>query len=261
MAPPNRPAPRQLTVMSKQFVSPNMVRVTLGGEGLDGFPADQQGGYIKLNLPNPDKPGKMLVRTYTIRAQRAGRKTGEIDVDFALHADTATGHAGPATQWAIAAQAGDTIPVGGPGPAKPLPDTADFYLVAGDMTALPAIAVNLAALPATARGFVAIEVMSQDDRIELDTPEGVEIHWLVNPQPGSQPDLLAEALRTRGWPEGQIHAWVAAEFSAMKALRTYLKDERQLGPEQLYISSYWKSGLNEDAHKLAKREDAQANAG
>lgn len=256
MAPPNRPAPRQLTVLSKKFVSPNMLRVTLGGEGLEGFPAGQQGGYIKLNLPNPDKPGKMLVRTYTIRAQREG----ELDVDFALHADTATGHAGPATDWAMNAQAGDSVLVGGPGPAKPLPDAADFYLVAGDMTALPAISVNLAALPATARGFVALEAMSEEDRVALSAPEGVEVRWLINPQPGSQPELLAGALREAGWPQGDVYAWAASEFSAMKALRSYLKDERGLGPDQLYISSYWKSGLNEDAHKLAKREDAEAQA-
>ena len=43
----------------------------------------------------------------------------------------------------------------------------------------------------------------------------------------------------------------------MKALRSLLRDERGLGPDQLYISSYWKSGLTEDAHKVVKREDAQ----
>jgi len=44
----------------------------------------------------------------------------------------------------------------------------------------------------------------------------------------------------------------------MQALRAYLRDERGLGPDRLYISSYWKSGLTEEAHKLAKREDAEA---
>ena len=61
-----------------------------------------------------------------------------------------------------------------------------------------------------------------------------------------------------GWPEGDVYAWAACEFSSMKALRSYLREERGLGADSLYISSYWKSGLTEEDHKLAKREDAEA---
>lgn len=251
MATPNRPAPRVLTVLSTTQISPNMRRITLGGAGLDGFPPQQQGGYVKLRLPLPD--GKTAVRTYTIRAQREDA----LDIDFALHAETASGHAGPATEWALSTKPGDTIEVGGPGPAKPLPEGHDFYFLAGDMTALPAIAVNLAALPADARGHAVIEVMSEDDRFDLPRPAGVALDYLVVPQPGLQPQSLAGALAAREWPQGAVYAWAACEFSGMKALRTLLREDRGLGPDSLYISSYWKSGFNEDAHKIAKREDAQ----
>ncbi|MEN7535623.1 siderophore-interacting protein [Aurantiacibacter flavus] len=251
MTTTNRPAPRVLTVLSTKQVSPNMRRITLGGAGLIGFPFGQQGAYVKLRLPLPD--GKIAVRTYTIRAQRKDA----LDIDFALHAETASGHAGPATEWALSVQPGATIEVGGPGPAKPLPEGRDAYLIAGDMTALPAIAVNLAALPADAQGHAVIEVMGEGDRIDLPRPAGVTLDYLVAPQPGLQPQALAEALAARAWPQGDVYAWAACEFSGMKALRSLLRDERGLGPDSLYISSYWKSGLNEDAHKIAKREDAQ----
>ena len=216
------------------------------------FPAGSAGGYVKLRLAGDD--GKLAVRTYTIRAQRADA----LDVDFALHAETATGHAGPATDWALTVAPGAEVEAGGPGPAKPLPPGHDFYLVAGDMTALPAISVNLAALPDDARGLAVIEVMDAADAQELAKPAGVELRWLVVPQPGSQPQVLVSALREAGWPQGNVYAWAACEFSAMQALRAYLRDERGLGPDSLYISSYWKSGLTEEAHKLAKREDAEA---
>lgn len=252
MAPPNRPAPRTLTVLAKRHVTPNMLRLTLGGDGMAGFPPSRQGGYVKLNLPQG--AGKPAVRTYTIRAQR----DAEIDVDFALHAETATGHAGPATEWAMSVEPGAQVLVGGPGPAKPLPDGHGFYLLAGDMTALPAISVNLEALPADARGLAVIEVMSEDDRQDIACPEGVEIHWLVAEQPGLESAQHLRAIRAAGWPADDLYAWVAAEFSTMQALRGYLRDERGLGPDRLYISSYWKSGLNEEAHKIAKREDAVA---
>jgi len=252
MAPPNRPAPRTMTVLAKRNVTPNMLRVTLGGEGLAGFQPDRQGGYVKLNLPQDG--GKPAVRTYTIRAQR----DGEIDVDFALHAETATGHAGPATEWAMTVEPGAEVLVDGPGPAKPLPAGHSFYLLAGDMTALPAILVNIEALPADARGLAVIEVMSVEDRQDIAGPAGFEIQWLVAEQPGLGAAEHLQTIRDAGWRAEDLYAWVAAEFSTMQALRAYLRDERGLGPDRLYISSYWKSGLTEEAHKLAKREDAEA---
>lgn len=228
-----------------------MVRVTLGGEGFDGFPPGFAGGYVKLMLAPASAESKAVIRTYTIRHQRADA----IDLDFALHGGEA---AGPATKWALDARPGDTIMVGGPGLPKPLPQGRDFYLIAGDMTALPAISVNLAALPADARGFAAIEIQDEADRPDLVVPEGVHVEWLVNPEPGLRSELLVDALRSAGRPEGALAGWAACEFSSMRALRDYLRGELGLGPADLYISSYWKHGLVEDDHKLVKREDAEA---
>jgi len=247
-----RPAPRELTVIRRERVTPSLQRVTVGGAGLDGFPSEQQGGYLKLFL-GEDGKGRPIVRTYTIRHQRAD----ELDIDFALHGDDAVG---PATQWSLRAEPGETIAVGGPGAAKPLPNAHDFYLIAGDMTALPAIAVNLAALPENARGVAAIEVQNEADRLDLDKPDGVEIRWLVNREPGSQPDLLADELRSVALPQGNIAGWAACEFSSMRNLRALLRDDLGLRGPSLYISSYWKAGLVEDDHKIAKREDAEAQA-
>ena len=232
-----------------------MLRLTLGGAGLAGFPAAQKGGYVKLMLAPDGDSAKSILRTYTIRRQRPD----ELDIDFALHGDE-HGRAGPATRWALAAKPGDRIDVGGPGPAKPLPAGFDRYLVAGDMTALPAIAANLEELAEDAMGFVALEIQDDADRQELMAPAGVTIRWLVNPEPGTRPDLLETALREQGSPAGNIYAWAASEFSAMRRLRAYLRDEQGLGSDRLYLSSYWKSGLTEEAHKLAKRQDAEAQA-
>ena len=246
-----RPAPRTLTVLSSQRLSPSMIRVTLGGEAMRDFPPGFAGGYVKLMLAPATAGGKPVVRTYTIRHQHAEA----IDLDFALHGGAA---AGPATRWALNARPGDTIAVGGPGLPKPLPEGRDFYLIAGDMTALPAISVNLAALPADACGFAAIEIQDTADRPDLVVPEGVTVEWLVNPEPGQRPDLLVDALRTAGRPDGRLAGWAACEFSSMRKLRDYLRGELGLGAADLYISSYWKHGLVEDEHKQVKRADAEA---
>ena len=110
-----RALPRALQVTGKQVVTLNMLRITLSGEAMHDFPADQAGGYIKLMFETgPDS--KPLVRTYTIREQRGN----EMDVDFVLHGD-----GGPASNWAAACEAGDSILIGGPGAKKPLDHAAD----------------------------------------------------------------------------------------------------------------------------------------
>lgn len=253
----NRPAPRIMTVLGTRRISPAMHRVTLGGEGMADYPPRQQGGYVKVMLAPAPGGSKPIVRTYTIRHQR----DREMDVDFALHGEAAASgdtSAGPATEWATSVRAGETIEIGGPGPAKPLPEGFDHYLIAGDMTALPAIAVNLEALPDDAKGVAVIEVQSEADQQDLIAPPGLEIRWLINDKPGQRPELLPDAVRAIDWPETRVYGWVACEFSSMRLLRTYLREERGLGADRLYISSYWKSGLVEDAHKVIKREDSEA---
>jgi len=246
-----RPASRTLEVVQRRLVTPNMLRISLGGPGLADFPAGKEGGYIKLVLPPAPGTKKPAVRTYTIRNQHEDR----IDIDFVLHGIT-DGPAGPATDWAFSAKPGDRIEIGGPGPAKPLPPSADWYFLAGDMTALPAISVNLEQLDRNARGTAIIEIKHADDRQEIEHPAGVDIRWLVNPRSGEEDGMLVDELRLAGWPESQVYAWSACEFSSMRALRAYLLEERGLTRESLYISSYWKAGSSEDRHKELKRDDA-----
>ncbi|WP_106477807.1 siderophore-interacting protein [Phytohalomonas tamaricis] len=241
-----RSPPRSFTVLAKHNITPNMLRVTLGGEGMKTFPADQSGAYVKLHCPNEE--GQISVRTYTVRAQR----DDAIDVDFVLH-----DHGGPASRWAANAQPGDTINVGGPGPKKRVAPDADWYLLAGDMTALPAISDNIEALPEHARGYAVIEVLGAEDIQPLSTPAHFDIKWVINPHPGDNSDLLVDTLRTLPWLSGRPTVWSACEFSSMRKLRAYFKNECGLQRNELYVSSYWKLGSSEDGHRLEKRADAE----
>lgn len=98
-----KPTPRMLEVLDAKYITPNMRRVTLGGNGLSDFPEDQESAYIKLLFPQPNDT-RPLMRTYTVSAQR----DDAIDVDFALHDAE-----GPASMWARNAQPGQQILVGG----------------------------------------------------------------------------------------------------------------------------------------------------
>ena len=246
-----RPQPRCLEVIKSERLTPNMHRITLGGGGLTGFPQEQDGAYIKFMLPTA-KGQKPIVRTYTVRRQL----DNGLEIDFALHGRTED--SGPATQWALDTIVGDEVMVGGPGPAKPLPEGSGPFLLVGDMTALPAISVNLKSALQEAKGHVIILIRHEADKQALEMPANMTIEWIVDGKLGANPELLAQAVRRLPKIQDFTYAWVACEFEAMKLLRQYLRSENDFGKERLYISSYWKRGLIEDEHKSIKRADAEA---
>lgn len=245
----SRPAPRTLQVIASRYITPNMLRITLGGSQIATFPADQEGAYIKLMFPG-EVGAKDMVRTYTVRYQRPN----EFDVDFVIHDD-----GGPASDWAKNACPGDDIRIGGPGPKKLVDNTADWFLLAGDMTALPAMSVSIEQLPADARGHAVIEVAEEGDIQTLAHPPSFTLHWLFNSHPGKDSRVLVDRVRQLAWLPGRPSVWAACEFSEMRELRRYFKEERQVARQDLYVSSYWKCGSSEDQHKVVKRQDSEAS--
>lgn len=239
------PAQRQLEVIRTTDLTPHMKRVTLGGLKATDFPADQASAYFKFLFPRQgsDKP---LMRTYTIRHQRED----EIDVDFALHEP-----AGPASHWAMTVQPGERIDIRGPGPKKMVNVEADWFLLVGDMTALPAISVNLEQLPDNAQGHVVLEVTDDSDIQSLKHPAGVRLHWIIAPTADPSGQRLVDAVKQLPWLEGTPSVWVACEFNSMRALRQHFRESTELPKSHFYISSYWKMGVNEDDHKTVKRQD------
>jgi len=250
-----RNLPRTVSVISTRRLTPNMIRITLGGDELAGFPPDQESGYVKLHFP-AQKQGiftfrssrKARLRTYTIRNFNPVAR--ELEVDFVVHGDN-----GPASAWALRAKPGDTIGLTGPGGKKLVDMSADWYFIVGDMTALPAISVNLEQMPGDARGYAVLEVIQEDDCQPLDAPAGIEIHWVVNPHPDRPNSVLADAVRTLPWLDGAANVWLATEFATMRSLRSYFKQERGVNRGEIYASSYWKMGDTDEGNKRAKRND------
>lgn len=248
---------RKLTVARSSSLTPNMLRLTLQGEDLAGFPEDAEGAYFKLVFPGDD-PERPVLRTYTVAKHRPEQH--EIDVDFMLHTNADGSASGVAAPWAMQARAGEQISIFGPGPATFINTEASWFLLAADMTALPALTANLSRLPADARGYVVVEILDEADQQALPVPVGMELVWVVNADPGSEETPLYQAIRQLEWREGQAAVWAACEFKTMKKNRQYFRQERGVEKSHLYISSYWKRGLQEEDHKLAKREDAETAA-
>jgi len=265
-----RTPPRRLTVLRSERIARHLLRITLGGPELKGFPLHSDGSHIKLffrrpgqtalTLPTlgprgpqwPELALRPLARTYTVSAYDAERQ--ELCVDFVLH-----DHPGPASAWAEAAQVGDELGVAGPGGPNPLLRPAETYLLCGDLTALPAIAALLRMMPRTTVGHVLLEVPSPEDMLPLESPPGVSVRWLFR-TPETDSPLEREVRRlqfsTRGF------AFLAGEGGAVVAIRDYLLNERGFARKQLYATPYWRAAhteeeYHEERHRVMDELDEQ----
>lgn len=263
-----KPSSRLVTVIDSQQITPNMQRISFQAEDLSDFPADAEGGYIKLlfteqgdtDLSQLGTDERPKMRTYTIRHLR--QALNQFDVDFVRH-DVAhiSGECdehlvgGFAAHWSQSARTGDTISIAGPGEIKPINLLVDGYFLVADMTALPALAAQLTKLPATATGYAVIEINHDNDKQTLIKPEGIDVIWVVADT--AKTNLLTQVTALT-WQQGAISVWCACEFSTMRALRTYFRNDKAVDKDNIYISSYWKAGCTEDGHKIAKRDDNEA---
>ncbi|MEM7082955.1 MAG: siderophore-interacting protein [Pseudomonadota bacterium] len=253
-----RPGPRVLFVKEVGYLTPNMIRVVFAGPELAGIPAGRDGGNCKLMLPEPSEShaefekrlaeGTSLTkRTYTVR--RFDEASQELTIDFVAHGDN-----GPASRWATHAKPGDFLGFAGPSTAKVTEFSADWYLLAADPSAIPVVAATLEAMPREAKGIAVFEVTSIEDKQTIDAPAGIEMHWLVHPNPHVPSTAQENLLRSIDWPHGRVQTCIAGESGVIKSLRQFLMSERGVPKKDAYISGYWKIGLIEDQHQQFKRQ-------
>ncbi len=253
---------RELQVKRIVDITPGMRRITLSGAQLGPFtagglahPAFRSNGFdddVRLYFAYPGdaapvlpiqkdgtiespKDRRPLSRNYTIR--RWDQAAGELDIDFVTHAT------GVATTWALRCSAGDPPHLAGPAHSSFLPGGVDWMLVAGDETALPAIARLLETAPPEQRIQVFVEVAERAHEQELKTDAQVTITYLHRngAAPGST-TLLADAVRAAQWWPGVGFAWVAGETMSIKPIRRFLHEERGMPKEHIEVTGYWRPG-------------------
>ncbi|HEY7594264.1 MAG TPA: siderophore-interacting protein [Actinophytocola sp.] len=233
----------RVPVRRVERVTRRLVRVTVGGDELADFVSAGTDQNVMLyfypddvELPEPLtleaargmwSQVRPLTRTYTIRRHDPGAR--EVDFDFVLHDAP-----GPASDWAQAARPGDRLIFVGPSPAYQPDPTADWHLLAGDETALPAIAAILRALPADAVTKVFVEVADAAEEQPLPVP----VTWVHRDGEGT----LAGAVAAADLPSGRVDAWLAGERSSMVELRAHLLDERGFDRRAVRPTTYWRRG-------------------
>lgn len=252
---------REVEVVRVTDLTPGMRRVTLAGEQLaaftsangfaqpefrsDGFDDDirlvfRYPGHTEPVLPVQKEKGvdlprdpRPLSKVYTVRHWNP--ETRELDVDFVKHG------IGVGTTWAYRAQPGDRIHFYGPAASRAFPADADWLLIAGDDTTIPAIARLLDEAPDDTRAQVFIEVAEDAHRLELRSLPGVEVHWLVRGgvEAGTT-TLLLDAVRAVDWQEGSAFAWLAGEQSAVRDIRRHLVEDRGVPKTDIEFTGYWR---------------------
>jgi NADPH-dependent ferric siderophore reductase len=264
---PEKPQVILAEVTRTERVSPNVVRVTFGGEAIRRFRPigfDQwfrlflpREGQEVLNLPTRSsivwyaqflttpKHRRPYVRNYTVRAYRAAggeREHPELDVDFVVHG----AGSGPASDWAVNARPGSTAGILDEGASYAAGDAVDWHLIVADETGLPAAAGVLAGLPRDAVGHAYIELPDAADAQPVDAPTGVAVHWLPRTDSHTTPGALARetvqaAVSATTLPDGRGYAHLVGESSLVTGLRRHLVAAGMPKSDITFIG-YWRVG-------------------
>ena len=246
---------RLLEVVAVNDITPLMRRISLKGD-LTGFASPGHADHIKAfifpkgvepmlgtigergaEFPEGKKP---QMRDYTPRYFDVA--AGTIDIDFVLHGD------GPASGWAAQAQVGQKLVIGGPRGSIMVPNTYDWYFLAGDETALPALGRRIEELPAGAKVVAVIEIADAAEEQSFVTEADLSLHYVHrNGLPAGTQGPLLDAIKAMSFPKGDAYAYVAAESGVAKGIKAYLLEEKKFNPDYVRAPGYWLLG-EADSH-------------
>lgn len=248
---------RRAAVRLIERMSPRRVRVHLAGPELVGLAVEQPASSVRLLLPLPGT-GELVIpewtgnefllpdgtrppiRTFTPR--RADPTAGTLDLEIVVHGP------GVASGWAARAAPGDPVAVSGPARGYTVDPEAAAFVLAGDETAVAAIAELLGALPCDAPVRVHLEVANPAARVALPDHPRAQVRWHDLP-PGAPPgDTLVRALHDEDLTGG-TRVWAAGEAAAMQRIRRHLFQERGIPRAHTSVRGYWKHGRAGEAEE------------
>ena len=165
---------------------------------------------------------------------------GELDVEVVVHGP------GALSAWARTAAVGGPAAVSGPGRGHDVDQEAAAHLLAGDETALPAMAQLLEALPAGVPVRVVVEIAGPGGRMALPPHPRAVVDWVVTGEGEAPGAALVQAIEADP-PAAGTRVWAAGEAAAMQRIRRFLFEVRGLPRGHAAVRGYWKHGRGADA--------------
>jgi NADPH-dependent ferric siderophore reductase len=176
-------------------------------------------------------PGQFQTRYYTVRSLHGG----ELVLDVVVHEQ------GLVTEWAQTDCVGDVVGLSAPkGSFAPPPD-AGWVVLAGDLTALPAMAriAESVELPVTVHAEI------PDEPLRDYVPVPVEWHGTA---PGES--RLAEVVRGIAWPEGPGYFWMGGESAQMRDIRRHLRHDVGWDTRHYDVMGYWSGSRGRQSRRV-----------
>lgn len=230
---------RSLIVSDVEKITPGMLRIEFGGDDLADFVSLAPDDHIKIFVPGSGE--EMERRDYTPRRYDTGDRT--LVIDFAIH------DAGPVTAWALAANVGDRLEIGGPRGSAVVSNVKDWLLI-GDETALPAIGRRIEEAGSDARITAIVAVADASEHQVFQTDAQLAAHWAHRPlSEATDASALLAVLQSVDVAPGTF-VWIAAEASVTRALRAYLVEERGYPLSWMKASGYWVKGKADATEKF-----------
>lgn len=245
------PRPRVLTVVSAVQLSASLRRVRFrADDDFADFPFISPDDHLKL-IFDTDTAGEPVLppfadgqcsprgfvhRDFTVRWYDTTART--IDIDFVL------GTHGVAAHWAADAAPGDRLGSLGPRGTYLVKDGVhDWYVLAADDSALPALARWAESLPEGTPATAFVEVQDAASHIDLPSRADLTVHWLHRGEaaPGTT-TLLADAVTQHELPDRNGYVWAAGEALSVKSLRCHLQFRAGLPRDSWSVEGYWRRG-------------------
>ena len=177
-------------------------------------------------------PGQFQTRYYTVRA---------LDGDL-LTLDVVVHEHGLVTEWAQTDCVGQRVGISAPKGSFTLPPDAEWVLLAGDLTALPAMAritETVTSLPVT---------------VHAEIPDEPLAGYFASPvtwhHAESGTSELAAIVRGLEWPSGPGYFWMGGESAQMRDIRRHLRHDLGRDTRHYDVMGYWSGGRGRQARRV-----------
>lgn len=235
---------RELTVLRVERISAGFQRIVLGGEALDGFTSRGFDDHTKVFFPKPGTPftppqvtdegivwgdgPRPASRDYTPLYDESRH---ELAIDFFIH------EGGVASEWAMNAQVGDSLTIGGPRGSLVVPEDYAWQFYVCDESGMPALRRRLEALKKLAvrpevNAVVTIADASYKDYLAHLSDYNIE--WVI----GHDSNVVAEKLAAAQVPDEEYYLWLTGEGVLVKSLLD-LAESKNVDQNLMRGQAYW----------------------